>query len=213
MDIQFDKYFLVLQNIATRYYLLGGLVFLLFYVVLKNKIVHKKIQSQFPKNADYLREIGYSTLTMLMFAFIPILFIYNPAVKPHTTLFQNITDYGWVYYFAAFPIMFVIHDTYFYWTHRIMHQKSLFNVMHLVHHKSTNPSPWAAYAFHPLEAIVEVGIFAVFLFTVIAAQIFQMSSTAVESCDGCFFTSDSCAEWIFTSDSHDDSVFTSDLEM
>lgn len=68
------------------------------------------------------------------------------------------SDYGWIYYFAAFPIMFVIHDTYFYWTHRIMHHKSVFNVMHLVHHKSTNPSPWAAYAFHPLEAIVEVGI-------------------------------------------------------
>jgi sterol desaturase/sphingolipid hydroxylase (fatty acid hydroxylase superfamily) len=61
--------------------------------------------------------------------------------------------------------MFIMHDTYFYWTHRIMHHKSLFNTMHLVHHKSTNPSPWAAYAFHPLESIVEVGIFVVFLFT------------------------------------------------
>ena len=103
---------------------------------------------------------------MLLFAFIPVFFIFNPAVKPYTTLYQNISDYGWVYYFAAFPMMFVMHDTYFYWTHRIMHHKSLFNVMHLVHHKSTNPSPWAAYAFHPLEAIVEVGIFAVFLFTI-----------------------------------------------
>ena len=61
--------------------------------------------------------------------------------------------------------MFLIHDAYFYWTHRIMHHKSLFNIMHLVHHKSTNPSPWAAYAFHPLEAIIEQGIFVVFLFT------------------------------------------------
>ena len=156
MNIQFDKYFIVLQNITTRYYLLAGLVFLLFYIVLKNKIIHKKIQLLFPKNSDYLREIGYSTLTMLMFAFIPVFFIYNPAVKIYTTLYPNMSDYGWVYYFAAFPIMFVIHDTYFYWTHRIMHHKSLFNVMHLVHHKSTNPSPWAAYAFHPLEAIVEV---------------------------------------------------------
>jgi len=41
----------------------------------------------------------------------------------------------------------------------------LFNIFHLVHHKSTNPSPFAAYAFHPLEAILEAGIFVVFLFT------------------------------------------------
>ena len=70
------------------------------------------------------------------------------------------------YYILAFPLMFIIHDTYFYWTHRLMHHKKLFNIMHLVHHKSTNPSPWAAYAFHPFESIVEVGIFVVFLFTI-----------------------------------------------
>jgi len=43
-----------------------------------------------------------------------------------------------------------------------MHHKKLFRWFHLVHHQSTNPSPWAAYAFHPLEAVVEAGIIAVF---------------------------------------------------
>ena len=36
--------------------------------------------------------------------------------------------------------------------------------MHLAHHKSTNPSPWAAYAFHPFEALVEGGIIWVLVF-------------------------------------------------
>lgn len=166
MNIQYDNYFFILQKITTRYYLISGAVFLLFYVVLKNKILHKKIQSLFPKQSDYVREIFYSTISMLLFSFVPLFFVYNTTVKPHTTLYNNISDYGWVYYFAAYLIMLVIHDTYFYWTHRIMHHKTLFNLMHLVHHKSTNPSPWAAYAFHPLEAIVEQGIFVVFLFTI-----------------------------------------------
>ena len=165
MSIEFDKYFFFLERIGSRYYLIAGAVFFLFYVVLKNKILHKKIQSLFPKNTDYLREIFYSTITILIFGFIPLFFIANPAMRSHTTLYDNISDYGWFYYFLAYPIMFIMHDTYFYWTHRIMHHKSLFNIMHLVHHKSTNPSPWAAYAFHPLESIVEIGIFVVFLFT------------------------------------------------
>jgi sterol desaturase/sphingolipid hydroxylase (fatty acid hydroxylase superfamily) len=165
MGIEFEKYFFFLERIGSRYYLIAGAVFFLFYVVLKNKILHKKIQSLFPKNTDYLREIFYSTITILIFGFIPLFFIANPAMKSHTTLYDNISDYGWFYYFLAYPIMFIMHDTYFYWTHRIMHHKTLFNTMHLVHHKSTNPSPWAAYAFHPLESIVEVGIFVVFLFT------------------------------------------------
>ena len=47
-----------------------------------------------------------------------------------------------------------------------MHHKKLFPRCHLVHHQTTNPSPWAAYAFHPLEAVVEVGIVVIFLFTI-----------------------------------------------
>jgi len=166
MSIDFNKYFFFLQRVGSKYYLIAGAIFFLFYVVLKNQILHKKIQSLFPKNADYLREILYSTGTIFIFGFIPLLIIANPAVRVHTTLYDNISDYGWFYYFLAFPIMFIMHDTYFYWTHRIMHHKTLFNIMHLVHHKSTNPSPWAAYAFHPLESFVEVGIFVVFLFTI-----------------------------------------------
>jgi Delta7-sterol 5-desaturase len=62
--------------------------------------------------------------------------------------------------------MLLIHDSYFYWMHRTMHYPKLFKLFHLVHHKSNNPSPWAAYAFHPLEAVLESLIFVVFLFTI-----------------------------------------------
>ena len=61
--------------------------------------------------------------------------------------------------------MIVVHDTYFYFTHRMMHHPRLFKFFHLVHHKSVNPSPWAAYAFNPSEALVESGIIYVFVFT------------------------------------------------
>jgi len=102
----------------------------------------------------------------MLFALIPIFLVYNPNVRPYTTLYQNIGDYGWWYYVLAFPIMAIMHDTYFYWTHRLMHHPKLYRTMHAVHHASTNPSPWAAYAFHPLEAVVEIGIFVIFIFTI-----------------------------------------------
>ena len=35
-----------------------------------------------------------------------------------------------------------------------------------MHHKSVNPSPWAAYAFHPAEAVLEAGIFPLILFLI-----------------------------------------------
>jgi len=62
--------------------------------------------------------------------------------------------------------MLLIHDTYFYWTHRAMHSSALYQWVHKIHHLSMNPSPWAAYAFHPLEAVVEAGIVVVFAFVI-----------------------------------------------
>jgi Delta7-sterol 5-desaturase len=50
--------------------------------------------------------------------------------------------------------MILWHDFYFYWTHRLLHRPWWLRHVHAVHHRSRNPSPWAAYAFHPLEAVI-----------------------------------------------------------
>ena len=71
---------------------------------------------------------------------------------------------SWPYGIASVLLAIVIHDTYFYWTHRAMHHRWLFAAVHRVHHLSTNPSPWAAYAFAPLEALVEALVVPLILF-------------------------------------------------
>ncbi|ULQ55590.1 sterol desaturase family protein [Flavihumibacter rivuli] len=164
--MDWQQYFKVAQLIGGRYFIIAGIAFLLGYVLLRTRLSPKKIQKRFPVSKDYLREIGFSIITISIFAFVPILLIRNPVIGPHTTFYTDIEKYGWPYFFLAFPIMLFMHDTYFYWTHRLMHHPRLFRILHLTHHKSTNPSPWAAYAFHPLEAIVEAGIVPVFLFTI-----------------------------------------------
>ena len=50
----------------------------------------------------------------------------------------------------------LLHDTYFYWSHRLLHQRWVFARVHAFHHRSTNPSPFAALAFHPVEALMQV---------------------------------------------------------
>ncbi len=58
----------------------------------------------------------------------------------------------------AVIVSLIVHDTYFYWMHRLLHHPKLFKYTHLVHHKSVNPSPWASYSFHFFEAITEGAI-------------------------------------------------------
>jgi Delta7-sterol 5-desaturase len=163
--MNWELFFKALEKIGSRYFLVALTAFVIFYIVFKQKWFHQKIQQKFPKTKDYLREFGYSLTTMIIFSLIIVL-LNSPAIGPHTTRYKDISDWGWLYYFSAFPIMFFMHDAYFYGMHRLMHHPSVFKYIHLVHHQSTNPSPWAAYAFHPLEAIIEQGIVVIFYFTI-----------------------------------------------
>jgi sterol desaturase/sphingolipid hydroxylase (fatty acid hydroxylase superfamily) len=52
-------------------------------------------------------------------------------------------------------VAILLHDFYFYWMHLFMHLPGVYERVHKVHHLSTNPSPLAAFAFHPLEAVIE----------------------------------------------------------
>lgn len=165
MNFSGDKFLEILRIVGSRYFILASIAFFICYVILRNRIANKKIQLHFPESKDYLREMAYSFSSMVIFAAIVTGVVFNPAVRPFTSIYSDISIYGLTYYVLAFPIMFVIHDTYFYWIHRLMHHPVLFKWFHLVHHKSTNPSPWAAYAFHPMEAILENGIIILFYFT------------------------------------------------
>ena len=149
---------------ALRYFVIGGIAFVLFYLLFKKRSLFVKIQDRWPSKSDYLREIFYSILTFVIFAATPLV-LNNPNIKPYTTIYTDIHQHSMLYFWMVFPIMLVVHDAYFYWAHRLMHHPRLFSFFHVVHHKSTNPSPWAAFSFQPTEAVIESGIIYVFAFT------------------------------------------------
>jgi Delta7-sterol 5-desaturase len=164
--MNWSKFWHAVVNVADRYYVVAGLAFLVFYVLLGPRFTRRKIQLKFPGWKDYRRELFFSTISIVIFALPPPILLQNDTLRPHTTFYASIARHGWVYFFAVFPVLFLIHDTYFYWMHRLIHEPRLFRLFHLVHHRSVNPSPWAAYAFHPLEAFAESLIFVIFLFTI-----------------------------------------------
>jgi lathosterol oxidase len=151
-------------DVGTRYFLIAGIAFLIFYVIFSQRFSRIRIQTKWPKITDHRRDVFYSIITIIIFGALPVIFLENDKIRPYTWLYQDISDYGWVYFFLAFPLMVLIHDAYFYWTHRMMHHPKLFKWFHLIHHKSTSPTPWTAYSFHPLEAVIETGIFVVIIF-------------------------------------------------
>ena len=150
-------------SILYRYFTFASFAFILFYVILKKPLWFRKIQKKMPKLHDYTRDFLWSVITVSIFA--SVIYLTFVVFKPFSNLYSDISEYSWGYYAFTWVWMICLHDTWFYWWHRAMHHPLLFKHVHLVHHKSTNPSPWTAYAFHPIEAVIEVGIQPLLAFT------------------------------------------------
>jgi lathosterol oxidase len=154
MNHVFEATLKVFGMSAFRYFLLAGIPFTLFYVLLPNRFSKLKIQQRAASRSDYIREIWYSILSTMVFTLVAVGLVFTP-LRQYTLIYNNINEFpGW-YLGLSVVLSLILHDTYFYWMHRLLHHKNLFKHAHLLHHKSTNPSPWTSYSFHLFEAVAE----------------------------------------------------------
>ncbi len=151
--------------ILVRYLIWAGLAWLLGYVWFRRRWFHRKVVQAFPERSEIWREMRYSLMSILIFGAVAVLTVV--AIREGwTRMYRGIDSMGWPWFWASIVITILLHDTYFYWTHRWMHHPRLFRLFHRVHHLSKNPTPWAAYAFSPLEAVVQAGIFPLTVFLI-----------------------------------------------
>lgn len=150
---------------SFQYLVFTGIIFVVFYTWKNKKLWAAKIQQYYPANKHILREIKYSISTLFILALIVTLVSWAGKVGL-TRSYRPIDKYGYGYYFLSFFLMMAVHDTYFYWLHRLLHWKPLFKWAHKIHHLSFNPSPFSSYAFHPLEAALEMCALPVIAFTI-----------------------------------------------
>lgn len=99
------------------------------------------------------REIGWSLASAAIYGIPAGILAWGWENHGWTRVYSDIGDYPlWYWPLSVFVYLFA-HDTWFYWTHRWMHEPKLFKLAHAVHHASRPPTAWAAMAFHPIEAI------------------------------------------------------------
>jgi Delta7-sterol 5-desaturase len=118
----------------------------------------KPLQTLRPTSAGIKREIKLSLVTIFIFALMST-GLYHMYKAGLTSIYWRWRDYPLGYGILSVFLCLVIYDTYFYWSHRFMHWRPVFKYMHVGHHRSVSPTPWAIFAFQPAEAIVQfIGI-------------------------------------------------------
>lgn len=136
------------------YFTVCGLSLWVFYHRKRAVWAWRKIQTKQPQFSQYKHELFYSAITLLIFGLSGGVLLYD-SYSDLTPLYSHVGMYGWGYYFVSLALVFILHDAYFYWSHRAMHTRLLYPLFHKGHHRSVSPTPFATWAFMPLEAVVQ----------------------------------------------------------
>lgn len=149
-------------SIMLRFLLFSFGGYAWFYLRKRNPI-EKKIQSNVPSFNMLKFEIKQSVHNLLLLGVLSsvVLFLFR---SDYNQLYFEISEFGWVYFLVSIFLMMLIHDTWFYWLHRLIHLPSFFSKVHATHHKSANPTPFSSFSMNWSEMILEFAIFPMIVF-------------------------------------------------
>ena len=145
------------------------------------KISGRKLSDEWPEAIQMRREAWYSLRSILVYGLVTIPIVYGIA-SGWSRMYFRLSDYSWQWYVASIGVMILTHDTYFYWTHRLLHQRWWYRHAHYVHHQSLSPSPWASFSFHPLESLIEALIIPALVFVLpihVSGLLFVLTSMTI----------------------------------
>ncbi|MBI1391251.1 MAG: DUF2147 domain-containing protein [Alphaproteobacteria bacterium] len=134
-----------------RYFIFAGLTYFTVNLGLRQTLADRKIREPVPGAAQVRREILSSIRTAAIFAASGALLVMLDDAGV-LKAYENPLAFGWGYLALSMIALIVLHDAWFYWTHRLIHHPRLFRRLHRLHHRSKFPTPWTAYAFDVGEA-------------------------------------------------------------
>lgn len=156
-------------------YLIAVLGVFLLTTAFAGALAGRKIRNASPPRDQMVREFWASLRTSIIFALGGVISMMGSSAG-FMKAYEDPAAFGWGYFWLSLALLIVLHDAWFYWTHRLIHDPRLFKRWHRLHHRSHNPSPFTAYSFDIGEAAINAAFmplillflplshFAVFLF-------------------------------------------------
>lgn len=161
----------IFANDFLRYAIGAGGVFFLINGLFSKLLNGRRIRERTLRKGQIQRELLTSLRTVFIFSGVGIS-IWAGIELGVLRVYEDPASLGWTWFWVSVVMLIVLHDAWFYWTHRLIHDPRLFRRFHRTHHKSQNPTPFTAYAFDVEEAVIN-GVF-----LLIAAAILPISGLA-----------------------------------
>lgn len=131
--------------------LLVGLVYVIFWKILKEKIKKWRIQQkELFNDAQLKRELKNAIFTLAVGAFFACIVMYL-GTQGYTKIYTDAAQHSMLWAVSSFFVILLIDDAWFYWFHRLLHHPRLYKYVHFEHHKSVDVNPLSSLSFHFIE--------------------------------------------------------------
>eukprot|EP00190_Bangiopsis_sp_CCMP1999_P001704 CAMPEP_0198730974 /NCGR_PEP_ID=MMETSP1475-20131203/27349_1 /TAXON_ID= ORGANISM="Unidentified sp., Strain CCMP1999" /NCGR_SAMPLE_ID=MMETSP1475 /ASSEMBLY_ACC=CAM_ASM_001111 /LENGTH=274 /DNA_ID=CAMNT_0044493867 /DNA_START=56 /DNA_END=877 /DNA_ORIENTATION=+ len=156
------------------YFAAAGLDYLVFFVLLRKKF----IPDYKPNYKDMRREISMSLTSLVVMAAMVAPFEMG-IIYGHSRLYTDVRQYGIVYFLIS-PLLFILFsDFIIYWVHRWLHHGLIYKHIHKPHHSFIHTTPFAAFAFHPIDGFAQGVAYQIFVFCFPLHSFLHMVSLAI----------------------------------
>lgn len=126
--------------------------YLIFWLLLSKKLTKLRIQLVQRCNSEQVREEIKNQFISLLVLALYITAIILLGKNGITKTYTDINLYGGLWYaIVTFILLIIVDDTWFYWSHRFMHNPKIYKYIHALHHKSLDVNPFSGFSFHVFE--------------------------------------------------------------
>jgi sterol desaturase/sphingolipid hydroxylase (fatty acid hydroxylase superfamily) len=156
------QYLAAFGGAVKDYLIFCGAAYVLLHLFLRKKLARRKITQKPTGYKAPLLEIGRALVSNLAGRaplVVGLAYLAYAGLLPAKLIYTQISAHGRLYF--VFTVIFdvLLFDLWFYVSHRfLLHQPLIYRYVHIVHHRSVDPTPFARNAVHPLESIFN-GIF------------------------------------------------------
>lgn len=147
-----ETFFGLSAIIIARYILIVGPIHYALWI--KDPAKAHRLSRREPTRATIRNEIRLSVISAFIYA-LPAAIVLEMWKGGGTAIYGGIPAniIEWAYVPLSAILYLFAQDTWFYFTHRVMHHPKLFKHTHAGHHRSVQPTPWASFSFDPIEAL------------------------------------------------------------
>jgi sterol desaturase/sphingolipid hydroxylase (fatty acid hydroxylase superfamily) len=152
-----DTYLKTCLEALRDYFIFCGAAYAIFHLALRRWLARRKITQRPTGYEAPAREIARTIVSNLLGKgpfVIALGYLAHQGVIPAKLIYKHVEDHGWAYLALTVVVDVLVFDLWFYLSHRFwLHSRFGYRHVHLVHHRSVDPTPFARNSVHPVEGV------------------------------------------------------------